>query len=136
MTDLLIIIATFAILLIGGRIISNIRYNRRFDEEEARKGNIIKMETELGLPTSYPQDRTVIYNPTALQLNVNTPLLAPGDKLTLRCGWTGCDYEIVTEVSEYLILEGNNIPGGDQLIRHQADHAHWTANVSHSGWYR
>jgi hypothetical protein len=102
---------------------------RREERKIQRDDAIRAMEAELGLPLSEPKERDVTFNPPNLQLTIHQSHVLPGDVLTLRCGWTGCDYQVRTVVSEPTWLEGNNIPGGDILMRHQADHAHWTSDI-------
>jgi hypothetical protein len=135
--DLLIIIAVAVGLLFGRWVIFGpVRRSRALQKERERDANIRKMEEELGLPTTTPRKWVADINPTNLQLVVNRTVMIPGDMITVRCTWPGCRYEVTTEVSETTVLSHNNIPGGDQLIRHQADYAHWTSNITTREWAR
>lgn len=103
---------------------------RRVERRLKRDDSIRRLERELDLPSTVPAPLEVVdFSPSDMQLNVNDRFIRPGDRFTLRCTWPGCGWSVTTEASETVYLEGNNIPGGDMLLRHQADYGHWTSNI-------
>ena len=96
-----------------------------------REVNIANLETELGMrPRQFIADVT----PTNLQLDLNNPLMSPGDVLTLRCTYGDCDFTVETMAEDYTVISKENIPGGRELLQHQVDMQHWTANIKVWSW--
>jgi hypothetical protein len=107
---------------------------RRQNAVLRREENIERLERDLNIrdPKSYGLKEI----PTEFVLSLNQRVMEAGDKLTIRCGWRGCNYTVVTTATEATVINEECVPGTDDMLRHQANYGHYKCKIEEKVAYR